>query len=101
MVTLCAPSLAVPSLRLLFYCKLDVKNDALINLADNLKTKGLPPRHLTPTPVVPLSRIKIQDAKLPINEGWDGCRGEGVDRAVANRFAAYPTGNNVKKLSLV
>lgn len=50
MVTLCAPSLAVPSLRLLFYCKLDVKNDALINLADNLKTKGLPPRHLTPTP---------------------------------------------------
>lgn len=24
-----------------FYCKLDVKNDALINLADNLKTKGL------------------------------------------------------------
>lgn len=29
--------------RHLFYCKLDVKNDALINLADNLKTKGLPP----------------------------------------------------------
>lgn len=26
---------------LAFYCKLDVKNDALINLADNLKTKGL------------------------------------------------------------
>lgn len=62
-----------PSPRLLFYCKLDVKNDALINLADNLKTKGLPPRYFAPsipTPFAPLSRIKIQDAKLPINEGW-------------------------------
>lgn len=59
-------------LRLLFYCKLDVKNDALINLADNLKTKGLSApraRHLSSTPLVPLSWIKIQDAKLPINEG--------------------------------
>lgn len=50
-----------------------MKNDALINLADNLKTKGLPPRYFAPsipTPFAPLSRIKIQDAKLPINEGW-------------------------------
>lgn len=101
MVTL-TPSLVVPSLCLLFYCKLDVKNDALINLADNLKTKGLPPRHLTSIPIALLSRIKIQDAKLPINEGWAASEAKastGWWRTDSQRTRRAR--NNVKKLSLV
>lgn len=99
MVTLSRrPSSRVPPLRLLFYCKLDVKNDALINLADNLKTKGLP----APVPLLHSLRAveldKNSRREIANQRRVGGLQGEGVDRVVANRFAEC---NNVKKLSLV